>query len=105
MSFSLAFNGRAGYDTVEEYIAHDIPNKKPPMLLFTRNCEKTWYAMTRLLWDEFRTSQRFSRDPKERVRDKDKDFPDCVRYIVAHRPTQSMASVEPVDINFRTTSL
>lgn len=104
MSFTLGFNARAGYDIVEEYIAYDsskpIDSMNRPSVLFTRTCEKTWYAMTRLMWDEWRSGQRFTKDPKERVKDFNKDFPDCVRYTLTLHPTYSSANLEPVDIKF-----
>jgi hypothetical protein len=102
MSFMLGFNGRAGYDVVEEYIAYDPQDSKSkPRCLFTRNCEKTWYAMTRLMWDEYRNNQRFTKDPKERVKDFNKDFPDCVRYTLAFRPSFSSQDTSPVSIKYQ----
>jgi hypothetical protein len=103
MSFLLAFNGRAGYDIVEEYLNYDktkpLDGLNRPSCRFSRKCENTWYAMTRLLWDEYRASQRFSREPKERVKDKGKDYPDCVRYTLSHRPVFSSGNMSPVDLN------
>lgn len=108
MSFMLGFNGRAGYDVVEEYLAYDsskpIDTYNRPRCLFSRNCEKTWYAMTRLMWDEFKAGQRFSRDPKERVKDFNKDFPDCVRYVLAFRPSFHSQDTEPVNLNYGLTN-
>lgn len=106
MSFMLADNSNAGYNVVDEYLKYDAT--KPlsalnrPSALFTRKCEKTWYAMSRLMWDDWKMNQRFSRDVKERVKDKDKDFPDCVRYTLVLRPTFSSGNVQPVDISFNT---
>jgi len=104
MSFMLGFNGRAGYDIVEEYLNYDttkpIDALNRPSCYFSRACEKTWYAMTRLMWDEHRLGQRSSKDPKEKVRDKGKDYPDCVRYILAFKPSYSSADIQPVSINY-----
>lgn len=98
MSFSLADNNIAGYNAVHEYLRYD--REKPvsalnhPQCFFTSDCPKTWYGMTHLLWDEYKF-QKELRDPKEHIKDRMKDFPDCVRYTLAIHPKfyQSMAPV------------
>ena len=102
MGFTLAENSSAGYDVVHEYLSYDIKKEigafNHPRLYFTSGCGKTWQYMKELLWDEFRFSDQ--KDPKEKVRDYHKDFPDCVRYICAARPDASTNSVEPIEIKF-----
>lgn len=101
MGFTLADNSMAGYDIVHEYLSYDIT--KPvgafnhPRLYFTEKAARSWQFMKELLWDEFRFGSDM-KDPKEKIKDYHKDFPDCVRYIVAQRPNVSSESIEPVDL-------
>lgn len=93
LSFSLADNSEAGYNVVHEYLSFDpsrpLGSMNRPRCFFTRDAQKTWYGMTHLLWDEwnFRKSMK---DEKEKIKDYKKDFPDCVRYNLAIRPTYRM---------------
>lgn len=108
MGFTLADNNvNVGVGIVHEYLAYDV--SKPvssfnrPRLYFTEKVPKTWQYMKELLWDEFRYGD--MKDPKERIKDFHKDFPDCVRYICAQRPTVSSHSIEPVDLNVEVPSV
>lgn len=102
MSFTLADNSDAGYLAVEDYLHYDkakgLSALNQPQVYFTKDVPLTWHGMTHLRWDEFKFNA--DRDPKERVKDKDKDFPDCVRYTLVLRPRFSSQSSEPIDINF-----
>lgn len=102
MSFSLADNSESGYNIVHEYLTFNpalpIGAFNRPRCFFTKDVPKTWYGMTHLMWDEwaFRNSMR---DDKEHVKDYKKDFPDCVRYTLAVRPTvRSLSASRPVPI-------
>lgn len=92
MGFTLADNSDAGYNIVHEYLGYDesrpMDSMNRPRCYFTKDCPKTWYSMTHLMWDEwaFRRQKNW-REKKERVRDYQKDFSDTVRYILAERPT------------------
>jgi phage terminase large subunit-like protein len=90
MGFTLGDNSDAGYNVVHEYLSYNpalpIGNFNRPRCFFTKNVPKTWYGMTHLLWDEW-AFRKNMKDDKERIRDYKKDFPDCVRYTLAHRPT------------------
>lgn len=105
MSFTLADNNDAGYSVVEDYIRWDKTKSLSPLnspnVYFTEDVPETWYGMSHLRWDEYKFST--DRDPKERVKDKDKDFPDCVRYTLTLRPSRSIRNAEPVDIKFEMT--
>ncbi len=90
MSFSLADNSDAGYNSVHEYLCYD-PAKplgafNRPRCFFTKDVPKTWYGMTHLLWDEW-AFKKSMRDEKEKIKDYKKDFPDCVRYTLAIKPS------------------
>lgn len=104
MSFSLADNSEAGYGVVEEYIRYDksreISSLNQPMLYFTEDCKQLWYSMTHLMWDEYKFGA--NRDPKEKVKDKDKDFADCVRYTLVSRPSMRSQNIQPVSLRFNT---
>lgn len=90
MGFTLADNSDAGYNAVHELLRFDpslpMSNYNRPKLFFTKNAPKTWFGMTHLMWDEW-TFKKALKDEKERIRDYKKDFPDCVRYVAAMRPT------------------
>lgn len=104
MGFTLADNSEAGYDVVHQYLSYDvtrpISNFNRPRLYFTSKVPKTWQGMKELLWDEYRFGSDM-RDPKERVKDFKKDFPDCVRYTAAQRPSVTTDSIMPVDLNIQ----
>lgn len=103
MGFTLAYNAEAGYSIVEEFLKYDktkeVSALNRPSVYFTKDCPKTWYSMTHLMWDEYKFGN--NHDPKERVKDKDKDFADAVRYTLAIRPAFSTQQYEPVNINAR----
>jgi phage terminase large subunit-like protein len=90
MGFSLANNSDAGYNVVHEYLTWDknfpISALNRPRCYVTTECPKTWAGMTGLMWEEW-THGRDLRDEKERVKDRKKDFPDCVRYTLAAKPS------------------
>lgn len=101
MSFSLADNSDAGYNVVHEYLSYDetrpISSMNRPRCFFTKDVSLTWYGMTHLLWDEW-AFKKSMKDEKERIRDYKKDFPDCVRYTLAIRPSYRsfMATPQPI---------
>lgn len=100
MGFTLADNSEAGYNVVHEYLSFDtsrpVDSLNHPRLYFTSGVPRTWQGMKELLWDEYRFGNDL-RDPKERVKDFHKDFPDCVRYTVAQKPTANSDLAEPVE--------
>jgi phage terminase large subunit-like protein len=103
MSFSMADNNEAGYNAVETYLAWDktkpLSSLNCPAVYFSKDVPLTWYSMTHLRWDEFKFGN--DRDPKERVKDKDKDFADDVRYTLTLKPRFSSHTQEPVDLNLQ----
>lgn len=103
MEFTLADNSDVGYTIVHEYLAYNheqpISAFNRPRLYFTQGAAKSWQYMKSLLWDEYKFGD--GKDPKERVKDYHKDFPDCVRYIVANRPSLGSADITPVDLNIQ----
>lgn len=107
MDFSYADNNDAGYSVVESYLHYDKSKSygslNCPMAYVTEDAPLTWYGLSHLRWDEYRFNA--DRDPKERVKDKDKDFPDCVRYTLAIRPSYSSQSIQPIDLHYATESI
>lgn len=101
MSFSLADNSEGGYNVVHEYLKFDkskpVDSFNHPQCYFTKDVPQTWYAMSNFMWDEWAHGNTL-RDEKERPRDYLKDFPDCVRYTLAVRPTYTQ-NTSPVRLN------
>lgn len=103
MGFTLAYNAsEAGMNVVHQYLRYDkskpIDALNRPSVYFTQDVPKTWHGMENLLWDDYKFG-RDLRDPKETVKDKEKDFPDCVRYTLAIRPTTRLNRYEPVPLS------
>lgn len=104
MGFTLADNSEAGYSIVHEFLRYDDRRERgffnKPQAYFTRAVPKTWYAMTHLMWEDWSNpNMRARRDKKEKIVDHGKDFPDCVRYILATRPTfLGFRNAKPVPI-------
>ncbi len=100
LSFALADNQDHGYNVVHERLTYDkkkaISSLNRPTCYFTQSVPLTWKGMTHLLWDDWST-KRFERDQKEKVKDKAKDFPDCVRYTLVSRPRYH-TRIQPVRI-------
>ncbi len=100
MTFTYADNNEAGYAVVESYLHWDktkpLDSLNAPSVYFTKDVPQTWYSMSHLRWDEFKFGH--DRDPKERVKDKDKDFADNVRYTLTLKPSFSNQNSEPVDL-------
>jgi hypothetical protein len=73
----------AGIQNVMELLKPDRATRRPRFSVFS-TCERFIYGMTHWSWDEHvRTGDK---EPKEKVRDKAKDFPDLVRYLANDRP-------------------
>jgi phage terminase large subunit-like protein len=104
MPFSLADNSHEGYNIVHDYLAYNkekpVDSLNRPKVYFTSSVPKTWTGMKSLLWDEYRFNTDL-REPKELVKDYMKDFPDCVRYTLALRPSCRSINTEPVNLNFQ----
>lgn len=101
MSFALADNSEAGYGVVESYLKYDkskpLSSLNQPSVYFTEDCPKLWNSMTSLMWDEYKFND--NRDPKEKVKDKDKDGADCARYTLVNRPSRRSYYQEPTSFN------
>lgn len=98
MTFELADNSEAGYNVVEQYLKYDkqkpLSSLNQPSVYFTEDVPRLWYSMTHLMWDEYKFAA--NRDPKEKVKDKDKDFADCARYTLVNRPSMRSQTITPV---------
>jgi len=80
-----------GHSCVREYLKYDPtdPESKPRMR-FSRSCLGKGgpiHQMLRYSWDDFHN--RKDRDLKEKTKDRNKDFPDIVRYTCVAEPTFS----------------
>lgn len=74
----------AGIQTVNEWLKPDPATRRPRLVVF-RDCTRVAYGMTHFTWDEW--TRQGDREPKEKVRDRYKDFPDLLRYFVMDRPS------------------
>lgn len=72
-----------GHGDVRDFLW--VPEGGQPRLVFQENLRGKGgpiHAMTRYAWDDWTRANRMNRDPKEKVREQYKDFPDIVRYVV-----------------------
>ena len=74
----------AGISQVQEFLRPDPRTRRPRLSIFN-TCPRMIYGMTHWTWDEWIRGG--DREPKEKVRDRHKDFPDLVRYFVLDRPS------------------
>lgn len=74
-----------GIETVNEWLKPDAHTRKPRFQCFDA-CAETIHAMSRWAWDDWSRSSN-ERDPKERPRERHKDWCDLVRYCLMDRPT------------------
>ena len=73
-----------GIQNVHELLTPDSRTRRPRFRAFT-TCGKFAYGMTHWSWDEHvRTGDK---EPKEKVRDRFKDFPDLLRYLANGKPS------------------
>lgn len=73
----------------------------PPGMVWTENCRGKngpIYQMLRYAWDDW-NAKKMERDPKERPRDRYKDFPDICRYAAAVRPDYGVLRNGPQILN------
>ena len=73
----------AGIQNVMELLKPDPKTRRPRFRCFN-TCQRFIYGMTHWSWDEHVRAG--DKEPKEKVRDKAKDFPDLVRYLANDRP-------------------
>ena len=72
-----------GINEVKDLLKPDPKTRRPRFRTFSTN-EKFIYGMSHWSWDEH--ARVGDKEPKEKVRDKAKDFPDLVRYLALDRP-------------------
>jgi phage terminase large subunit-like protein len=56
-----------------------------PRLRVSRTCTQTLYQLTHHIWGEFSITSS-GRDPKQTPQEKNKHFPDCIRYLAMEDP-------------------
>jgi hypothetical protein len=72
-----------GIQNVQDLLKPDVRTRRPRFRCFS-TCQRFIYGMTHWSWDEWTRSG--DKEPKEKVRDKAKDFPDLIRYLANDRP-------------------
>lgn len=73
-----------GIRFVQEALLPDQRTRRPRFAVFN-TCERFIYGMTRWAWDDY--SRANDRELKERPRDRYKDFPDLIRYLMNMQPS------------------
>lgn len=73
-----------GIQNVQDLLKPDQRTRRPRFRTFRSN-QKFIYGMSHWSWDEW--SRGGDKEPKEKVRDKAKDFPDLVRYLANDKPS------------------
>lgn len=73
-----------GIQNVNELLRPDSRTRRPHFRVF-RDCERFIYGMTHWAWDDWHRGG--DKEPKEKVRDKSKDFPDLIRYLANDHPS------------------
>ncbi len=76
----------AGIQAVTDLLKPDRATRRPRFRVFN-TCQKFIYGMTHWAWEEH--ARPGDKEPKEKVRDKAKDFPDLIRYLANDHPTYS----------------
>jgi len=74
----------AGIQNVQGLLRPDPFTRRPRFRVFN-TCPKFIYGMTHWSWDEW--TRAGDREPKEKVRDRAKDFPDLIRYLANDHPS------------------
>ena len=72
-----------GIAEVKELLKPDARTRRPRFRAFS-TCQRFVYGMTHWSWDEH--ARVGDKEPKEKVRDKAKDFPDLIRYLALDKP-------------------
>lgn len=72
-----------GIQNVNDLLKPDARTRRPRLRVFN-TCQRFIYGMTHWSWEEWQRSS--DKEPKEKVRDKAKDFPDLIRYLANDRP-------------------
>lgn len=73
-----------GIQNVNELLKPDPRTRRPRFRAF-RSCERFIFGMSHWAWDDW--NRQGDKEPKEKVRDRHKDFPDLLRYLANARPT------------------
>jgi hypothetical protein len=69
---------------VKELLKPDPRTRRPRFRCFS-TCTLFRYGMGHWSWEEWTRSG--DKEPKEKVRDKSKDFPDLIRYLALDKPS------------------
>ena len=80
----------AGIQNVNELLKPDRATRRPRLRVFS-TCQRFIKGMRTWSWDEW--TRTGDKEPKEKVRDKAKDFPDLIRYLANDRPNYSKYAI------------
>ena len=84
MTFDLADDGAAGRQLINDMLKPD-PMTEQPRLRVDQRCMRTIYQFKRFSWDDHKLTK--EKDQKQTVKQKNDDFPTCVKYLANMNPT------------------
>lgn len=88
----LSVAGKLSWDKSKE-----LSSTNAPKLYFLRDTTREAVRyMQMYVWDEWRGAGKDAKDQKEKPKDKFKDFPDCIRYLVMFNPAYSEDEPDPI---------
>lgn len=91
MSFTMGNDELvAGHNKVYQYMKYDttkpISIYNHPKVYIFDTCPELIKSLKHYVWDEWEGKTKDKKDEKEKPRDKWKDFPDCLRYMLMDNP-------------------
>jgi hypothetical protein len=84
LAYDLADDSEIGRQLVNDYLKPDEKTRVPRIAIDPRNL-RTIYQMKRFSWDDYKKSM--EKDQKQKVKQKNDDFPALWRYILNSNPT------------------
>lgn len=80
----------AGHNKVYQYLNYDqtkpVSSSNHPKLYVFDTCTELIKSLKHYVWDEWEGKTKDKKDDKEKPRDKWKDYPDCLRYMLMDNP-------------------
>jgi hypothetical protein len=84
LMFDLADDSEVGRQLMNDYLKPDVKTRQPRVVIDPRNV-RTLYQMKRFSWDDYKRSM--EKDQKQKVKQKNDDYPALWRYILNSNPT------------------
>jgi hypothetical protein len=84
LNFDLADDSEVGRQLMNDYLKPDQKTRQPRVVIDPRNV-RTLYQLKRFSWDDYKRSM--EKDQKQKVKQKNDDYPALWRYILNSNPT------------------